>query len=130
VFDADVGSRALGIELLSAEAGSAIARLHVTDTMVNGHGIAHGGFLFALADTAFAFACNSRGTATVAASASITFVAPARIGDELVAEASERTLFGRNGIYDVTVYRDDGGKRTVIAEFRGHSRAMQTRQTS
>ena len=92
--------------------------------MVNGHGIAHGGFLFSLADTAFACACNSRGVATVAASAAITFVAPARHGDELVAEATERTLFGRNGVYDVTVYRDDGGERTVIAEFRGHSRSI------
>ena len=124
MFDVDVASRALGIELLSAEAGTATARLRITDTMVNGHGIAHGGFLFSLADTAFACACNGRGVATVAASATITFVAPARSGDELVAEATERTLFGRNGVYDVTVYRDDGGERTVIAEFRGHSRSI------
>jgi acyl-CoA thioesterase len=123
MFDVDVASRTLGIELLSAEAGNATARLRITDTMVNGHGIAHGGFLFSLADTAFACACNSRGVATVAASATITFVAPARNGDELVAEATERTLFGRNGVYDVTVYRDDG-ERTVIAEFRGHSRSI------
>jgi acyl-CoA thioesterase len=129
MFDADVGSRALGIELVSAGAGSATATLRITETMVNGHGIAHGGFLFALADTAFACACNSRGVTSVAASAAITFVAPARGGDELVAEATERTLFGRNGVYDVTVFRDDADRRTVVAEFRGHSRAIPERPT-
>jgi acyl-CoA thioesterase len=129
MLDTDVASRALGIELLSAGGGNATARMRVTDTMVNGHGIAHGGFLFALADTAFAFACNSRGAATVAAGAAITFVAPARRGDELVAEATERTRFGRNGVYDVTVYRVDGGGRTVIAEFRGHSRTIREGMT-
>ena len=76
--------------------------------MVNGHDIAHGGYVFLFADSAFACACNSHGPATVAAAADITFVAPARLGDELVAEATERTRFGRSGIYDVTVFRDDG----------------------
>ena len=124
MFDADVGARALGIELLSAAGGTATARMRITDDMLNGHGIAHGGYVFSLADTAFACACNSHGPSTVAASAAITFVAPARRGDELVAEASERTRFGRSGLYDVTVYRDDADGRTVIAEFRGHSRML------
>jgi acyl-CoA thioesterase len=130
MFDADVGSRALGIELLSAAGGSATARMRITDEMLNGHGIAHGGYVFSLADTVFACACNSHGPATVAASASITFVASAGRGDELVAEATERTRFGRNGIYDVTVYRIAAGERTVIAEFRGHSRTIREGRTS
>jgi acyl-CoA thioesterase len=88
--------------------------------MVNGHGIAHGGFVFMLADTAFACACNSHGPMTVAAGAEIDFVAPAREGDELVAVAVERTRFGRSGIYDVSVRRGD----EVIAEFRGRSRTV------
>ena len=77
-----------------------------------------------LADSAFACACNSHGPMTVAAAADITFIAPAHLDDELVAIATERTRFGRRGIYDVTVYRDDGDERVVIAEFRGHSREM------
>jgi acyl-CoA thioesterase len=127
MFAADIGSQALGIELLTVAAGSASVRMRVTPTMVNGHGIAHGGFVFLLADTAFACACNSHGPTTVAARADITFVAAARAGDELVAEATERTRFGRNGIYDATVFRLDDGGRTVIAEFRGHSRTIDDR---
>ena len=80
--------------------------------------------MFLFADSAFACACNSYGPTTVAAAADITFIAPARLGDELVAEATERTRFGRSGIYDVTVFRDEGGERTVVAEFRGHSRQL------
>ena len=99
-------------------------RMRVTAAMVNGHDIAHGGYVFMLADSAFACACNSHGPVTVAAAADITFVAPAHLGDELVAIATERTRFGRSGIYDVTVFRDDGDERVVIAEFRGHSREM------
>jgi acyl-CoA thioesterase len=92
----------------------------ITKEMVNGHAIAHGGFVFMLADTAFACACNSHGPVTVAAGADITFVAPAREGDLLVASAEERTRYGRSGIYDVTVRRGDD----VIAEFRGRSRTV------
>lgn len=88
--------------------------------MVNGHAIAHGGCVFLLADTAFAYACNSRGPVTVAAGAEISFIAAAKAGDELTATAEERTRFGRNGIYDVTVRRGD----TVTAEFCGRSRAI------
>ncbi len=88
--------------------------------MVNGHAIAHGGYLFLLADTAFACACNSRGPVTVAAGADITFVAPVRQGDVVVAAAAERVSFGRSGIYDVTVRRAE----QVVAEFRGRSRTV------
>ncbi|MTD53896.1 hydroxyphenylacetyl-CoA thioesterase PaaI [Amycolatopsis pithecellobii] len=120
MFDDDVASKSLGIELAEADDGRAVARMTVTAEMVNGHGIAHGGFLFLLADTAFACACNSHGPVTVAAGAEVSFVASARLGDELVATAEERTRYGRNGIYDVTVRRGDA----VIAEFRGRSRTI------
>ena len=118
---ADRASRALGIELVELTAGRAVTRMRVGADMVNGHAIAHGAFVFAVADTAFACACNSHGPVTVAASADITFVAPAREGDELVAEAVERIRYGRSGIYDVTVRRGD----EVVAEFRGLSRTIE-----
>jgi acyl-CoA thioesterase len=117
---ADRASRALGIELVELTAGRAVTRMRVSADMVNGHAIAHGAFVFAVADTAFACACNSHGPVTVASGADITFVAPAAEGDALVATAREVTRFGRSGIYDVTVTR--GG--TVIAEFRGRSRSI------
>jgi acyl-CoA thioesterase len=120
MFDADAASRKLGIELLEARDGRAVARMRVTESMINGHDLAHGGYVFLLADTAFACACNSFGPVTVASGAEITFVASARLGDVLVATARQRTGYGRNGIYDVTVRRDD----TVIAEFRGRSRTI------
>ena len=118
MFDADAASRGLGMELLDVGDGTASVRMRVVQAMVNGHGIAHGGYLFLLADTAFACACNSRGRVTVAASADITFIAPVRDGDLLVATAAERVSYGRSGIYDVTVRRDG----EVVAEFRGRSR--------
>lgn len=120
MFAVDEASRSLGIELIEAGDGHAVATMRVTETMVNGHDIAHGGYVFLLADTTFACACNSHGPAAVAAGAEISFVASARLGDHLVATAEERTRFGRNGIYDVTVRRAD----TVIAEFRGRSRVI------
>ncbi|SOE32774.1 hydroxyphenylacetyl-CoA thioesterase PaaI [Streptomyces sp. OK228] len=118
MFAADEASRALGIELLEQGEGTAVLRMAVTPAMVNGHGIAHGGYLFLLADSAFA--CNSHGPVTVAAGADIDFVAPAYEGDVLVATARERTRFGRSGIYDVSVLRGD----EVVAEFRGRSRSI------
>jgi acyl-CoA thioesterase len=124
MFATDEASKALGIELLGAGEGRAVARMRVTAQMVNGHDIAHGGYVFLLADTAFACACNSHGPITVAAGAEISFVASARLGDELTATAEERTTYGRNGIYDVTVHREDPRGRTVIAEFRGRSRVI------
>ena len=120
MFAADRASRGLGIELVEHGEGSAVVRMTVTPAMVNGHRIAHGGFLFLLADTAFACACNTRGPVTVAAGADIVFVAPAREGDVLVALADERARYGRSGIYDVSVRRGD----EVIAEFRGRSRTV------
>jgi acyl-CoA thioesterase len=119
----DAASRALGMELLDCTPGRAVVSMAVRADMVNGHAIAHGGLLFTLADTAFACACNSHGPVTVAAGAEITFIAPARLGDRLVAEAVERTLFGRSGIYDVTVRRGED----VIAEFRGRSHRLASR---
>ena len=119
---ADRASRGLGIELVELSAGRATARMTITGSMVNGHGLAHGAFVFAIADTAFACACNSHGPVTVAAGADITFVAPVREGDELVADAVERTRFGRNGIYDVTVRCGTD----IVAEFRGRSRTVAT----
>ena len=116
----DEASRRLGIELTGQGEGRAVTRMTVRDDMVNGHDMAHGGLIFALADTAFACACNSLGPVTVAASAEIVFVAPARAGDILVAEAVLRTRFGRAGLYDVTVRRDSD----VIAEFRGRSHQL------
>jgi acyl-CoA thioesterase len=120
MFDADLASRSLGIDLLEAHDGRAVARMRITETMINGHGMAHGGYLFFLADTAFGCACNTYGPPTVASGGEISFVAPARAGDELVAVAEERVRYGRSGIYDVTVRR--GGE--VLAEMRGRSRAL------
>jgi acyl-CoA thioesterase len=116
----DEASRGLGIELVDQGEGRAVTRMTVRADMVNGHAIAHGGLIFTLADTAFACACNSYGPVTVAASADIVFVAPARLGDVLVAEAGVRTRFGRSGLYDVTVRRGSD----VIAEFRGRSHQL------
>jgi acyl-CoA thioesterase len=118
--DADVASRALGIEVTEVGAGAATARMRVRADMVNGHNIAHGAFVFAVADTAFAYACNSHGPVTVAAAADITFVAPSYAGDVLEARAIARIRFGRSGIYDVTVRRGVD----VIAEFRGTARSI------
>ncbi|MFJ4786551.1 hydroxyphenylacetyl-CoA thioesterase PaaI [Streptomyces sp. NPDC088794] len=122
MFAADQASRQLGIELVRYGEGTAVLRMTVTSAMVNGHGIAHGGYLFLLADSAFACACNSHGPVTVAAAADVDFIAPAHEGDVLVATARERIRFGRSGIYDVSVLRGD----EVIAEFRGRSRTLRS----
>ncbi|MET9275556.1 hydroxyphenylacetyl-CoA thioesterase PaaI [Kribbella sp. NPDC003557] len=116
----DTASAGLGMRLVTVGEGTARLEMTIREDMVNGHGIAHGGFVFTLADSAFAFACNSRNRVTVAQACDIVFVAPARRGDRLVADARERTAFGRNGIYDITVTRGD----EVIAEFRGRSRQL------
>jgi acyl-CoA thioesterase len=120
MFDRDAASRGLGMELVSAEDGQALVRMRVTDAMVNGHAMAHGGYVFLLADTAFACACNSHGPVTVAAGADVTFLRPARSGDLLEARAQQRAVSGRSGVYDVTVTRDG----EVVAEFRGRSRTV------
>jgi acyl-CoA thioesterase len=122
MYEADRASRHLGIQVEQVAPGRASARMLVRDTMINGHDICHGGYVFLLADTAFAFACNTYGPVTVAAAGDVVFLGPARLGDELIAEAVERRRFGRSGIYDVTVRRRSD--TTVIAEFRGHSRTV------
>jgi len=114
---ADRASAALGIEVLDRGPGWARARMTVRPDMLNGHDLAHGGLVFALADTAFACACNGWGPTTVAAGAEIAFLAPAHAGDELEAHAQLRARRGRTGIYDVTVRRGD----EVVAEFRGRA---------
>jgi acyl-CoA thioesterase len=116
----DDASQGLGMEILKVKAGGAQLAMTVRPQMVNGHGIAHGGFIFLLADSAFAFACNSRNERTVGARCDIAFIRPARLGDRLVATAREISKTGRSGIYDVRVAVDD----TVVAELRGHSRAI------
>src|SRR3954470_17401658 len=116
----DDASRGLGMEILEVEAGRATLAMTVRSSMVNGQGIAHGGFIFALADSAFAFACNSHNERVVAAQGNITFIRPGKMGDRLVATAREISRSGRSGIYDVSVAVDD----VVIAEFRGHSRSV------
>jgi acyl-CoA thioesterase len=120
MFSADQASRAVGMELVHVGTGTAVVQMRVAMQMLNGHAIAHGGYVFMLADTAFACACNSDGPVTVASGADISFIAPAREGDVLVATAAERTRHGRSGIYDVTVRRG----AEVVAEFRGRSRTL------
>src|SRR4051794_33401174 len=114
---ADRASAALGIDVLEHGPGWARARMTIRPDMINGHDLAHGGLVFALADTAFACACNGWGPATVAAGAEISYLAPARLGDRLEAHAEVRARRGRTGIYDVTVRRGE----EVVAEFRGRS---------
>lgn len=116
----DSASQNLGMEILRVGAGEADLTMTIQPHMVNGHGIAHGGFIFLLADSAFAFACNSRNERTVAAQCDISFIRPARLGDRMVATAREISKTGRSGIYDVRVAVDD----TTIAELRGHSRTI------
>ena len=123
----DEASRGLGIELMDLGLDHARVQMTISPTMVNGHAIAHGGFIFTLADSAFALACNSRGRLTVAAGADITFVAAARLGDVLTADATQRTAYGRSGITDVTVSRESDG--AVIAEFRGRSRSLASKES-
>ena len=112
---------AWGIEIEAADEGYARVRMAVRADMLNGHGLAHGGMIFALADSAFAYACNSRNIASVAAQASIVFIAPAHAGDVLIAEASERAIVGRTGTYSVSVRTSDG---RPIADFHGMSRTI------
>jgi acyl-CoA thioesterase len=119
----DQASAELGIEVLEVRPGYARVTMRIGDRHLNGHGIAHGGHLFLLADTAFACACNSGRPMTVAATAEIDFIAAAHGGDVLVAEAVERARYGRSGITDVTVRRT-APDETLIAEFRGRSRTL------
>jgi len=116
----DDASKGLGMKIVEVKPGQATLTMTVAPHMVNGQRIAHGGFIFTLADSAFAFACNSHNERVVAAQGNITFVRPGKLGDLLVATAREISRNGRSGIYDVRVTVDDA----VIAEFRGHSRSI------
>jgi len=117
----DDASRWFGMELGAVGPGTATMSLTVIDAQTNGHNICHGGVIFALADSAFAFACNSYNKVTVAQSNSITYVAPAMTGDRLTAKAVEIARSGRSGTWDVTVTNQDGA---VIALFRGLARTI------
>ena len=114
----DKAAQGLGIELVRVAPGEAVTRMTVRDDMVNGHDICHGGFIFALADTNFAYACNSFNHRAVAAGVDINFVAPAHLGDTLTAVGSARHQGGRSGIYDIEVTNQNG---KTIAVFRGRS---------
>jgi acyl-CoA thioesterase len=116
----DDASSGLGMEIVEVGPGRATLSMTVKPHMVNGQRIAHGGFIFLLADSTFAFACNSRNERAVAAQCDITFIRPGKLGDRLVATAREISRSGRSGIYDIRVTADD----IVIAEFRGHSRTI------
>ncbi|MEU8803968.1 hydroxyphenylacetyl-CoA thioesterase PaaI [Spirillospora sp. NPDC048819] len=125
MYARDKVAQDLAMQIMEIAPGLARLRMTVGDTMVNGHGIAHGGYVFLLADSAFAYACNTHDAVTVAASADVVFVAPARAGDVLEATAVERTRYGRSGVYDVTVRRVPDGE--VVVEFRGGSRSRDQR---
>ena len=121
MWSGDAASRALGMEVVAVGPGTATLTMTVREDMINGWDLCHGGLVTSLADSAFAFACNTHGTVTVAAGFDVTLLESARLGDVLVATATERALRGRSGLYDVTVARSSDG--TVVAEFRGRSRS-------
>lgn len=121
MWASDNASKWAGMEIASVAEGQATLELTVQPEHCNGHGICHGGVIFMLADSAFAFACNSRNQATVAQHNMISFVAPGAAGDRLTATAQEVSLTGRSGIYDITVTNQTG---TIIAQMRGMSRAI------
>jgi len=117
----DVSSQALGLQVVHISPGHAQVTMQVTQQMLNGHEICHGGLIFTLADTAFAHACNSYNQRVVAQTCSVSFLAPSKLGDQLTAKARELHRAGRSGIYDIEVTRATG---EVIAQFRGHSRSI------
>ena len=119
---ADQASRAMGMAIVAVSVGCATVQMTIRADMVNGHQTCHGGIIFTLADSAFAFACNNRNLLTVASGCSIEFLAPAYAGDILTAEAREVALRGRTGVYDVAISNQTG---TVIAAFRGRSHRLQ-----
>ncbi|HMK85868.1 MAG TPA: hydroxyphenylacetyl-CoA thioesterase PaaI [Steroidobacteraceae bacterium] len=123
MYAADVAAQSLGIEVLEVVPGNVRIAMTVRPDMLNAHGICHGGFLFALADTALAYACNSRGEPMVAAGASIEFLAPVGLGERLIASARETSRSARHGIYDVAVSDASGEPR---AHFRGRCARLRT----
>ncbi len=120
MFACDPATQGLGIEIAAVQPGYAEARMTVREDMLNGHGSCHGGFIFSLADSAFAFACNTYNNITVASGASIEFLSPAYEGEHLLAIAKEQVRGRRRGVYDVEVVTEGGRK---IGLFRGHSHA-------
>jgi acyl-CoA thioesterase len=123
MFAADRATREfMRMELVSCEPGRAVVRMLVRESMLNGHDICHGGLIFTLADSTFAYACNSRNKATVASGCSIEFLKPGRLGDVLTCEGLEQVLQGRHGIYDMRVSNQHG---EVVATFRGRSTQVQ-----
>jgi acyl-CoA thioesterase len=114
----DRASREMGMQIESVAPGRAVLSMAVREDMVNGHGLCHGGYVFALADSAFAFACNSENHSTVAAGARVEFLAPGRLGDRLTARAEQLHQGKRTGLYDVTVCNQDG---RTLAVFRGNA---------
>ena len=118
MFSRDNASQGLGMRIESVAPGRAVLTMTVREDMVQGHGNCHGGFIFALADSAFAFACNSYDEATVASGCSIDYLGPGQLGDRLTATAEERSRRGRTGIYDITVRNQHGAE---VALFRGRS---------
>jgi acyl-CoA thioesterase len=127
LYAQDAASQGLGIEVFEVAPGRVCTAMTVRADMVNGHGICHGGVLFTLADSAFAFACNSRGDPMVAAGASIEFLAPAHRDDRLTARATETSRSGRHGIYDVVITGPSGAE---IAHFRGRCARLRVAQAS
>lgn len=122
MWSRDNATQALDMEVLAVGPGTATIAMPVRTDMLNGHHMCHGGYIFTLADSAFAYACNSYNQNTVASACHIDFLAPARLGDVLEAEAVERSAAGRTGVYDITV-RVRGGK--TVALFRGKSYRIQ-----
>ena len=118
MWERDRTAQALGMQIIAIRAGNASLSMPVREDMANGHHICHGGMIFTLADTAFAYACNSYNQNTVASACQIDFIAPAHEGETLEAEATERSATGRTGVYDVTVRTSEG---KIIALFRGKS---------
>jgi acyl-CoA thioesterase len=121
MWSQDGASQMLGMSIVDIDEGKATLQLTVEQRHANGHGICHGGITFTLADSAFAFACNSRNQSTVAQHNIISYLMPGQVGDVLTATASEVSLTGRSGIYDVKITNQAG---QMIAEFRGFSRAI------
>ncbi|SIQ60876.1 acyl-CoA thioesterase [Paracoccus thiocyanatus] len=121
MWNDDSASQRLGMSLDHVAPGQATLSMTITQAMSNGHGNCHGGYIFTLADSAFAFACNSYNQLAVAQHCSISYLLPVRIGDRLTAQAREVSRRGRSGIYDIRITNQDGAH---LAEFRGHSRTV------
>lgn len=120
MWENDAASQGLGMEILQVGPGTAKLAMTITQTMLNGHGTAHGGYIYTLADSAFAFACNSYNERAVASHCSMTYMRPGKPGKKLIATAREVSRTGRSGLYDVEISQDD----EIIAHFRGHSRLI------